>query len=203
MDIAVADIIQVAVLCRANLRDAYNLYHYRVAALGAGGMTYEELALAMKSAAEATYPNLLSENAELIGVTTKRLKPLPQSVAFNPGASNTPGVVTGDVMSRQTCGMITKQSQFSGPANRGRVYVPYPSETHNDADGNPLGAYVTLLGGLATAFLVPLSIVVGAKTCTIVPVIYSQETTLTTDVTKTQARPYWTTQRRRARTRPS
>jgi len=129
--------------------------------------------------------------------------PLPVSVAFNPGAANLPGTVTGDGMSRQTCGAITKRTQLGGPKFRGRAYLPYPAESRNDADGNPTSQYKTDAAALGTLLLSPIVITTGGKTITLQPGIYHRPDHTITPVTSFSTHDYWITQRRRARTRPS
>ena len=203
MDIAAGDVIQVACLCRQNLRDAYNLWDYVMVAQAGAATSYEELATGLKAAVGPLYQQVLSENAEFIGLTTKRLNPLPVSVAFDPGASNIPGLITGDGMSRQTCGALTKLTQLGGKAFRGRAYIPYPSESANDADGNPTAGYKVNLGNLGAFMMAPITITGTGKSVTIAPAIWHKATRTYTLTTGYRVNPYWITQRRRARTRPS
>jgi len=203
MNVAADDVIQLPCLCRQNLRDAYNLWHFIVVSAAGPAITYADLATTLKAAVEPSYTQLLNVNAEFVGMTIKRMRPLPQSGAVNPGASNAAGLVTGDGMSRQTCGAVTKFNELAGPANRGRAYMPYPSETDNDADGNPTAGYKVRVKVVTDLLLKPMTVVSGTTTVIMLPIIYHKATGLFAPVTGSRVNDYWTTQKRRAKVRPS
>lgn len=107
------------------------------------------------------------------------------------------GGLAGDVLPTQTAGLITKRTAVPGRRGRGRAYIPFPTESYNDANGLPTNAYMTPAGALA--FSISQSVLVG----TLIdgnyldPVILHRDTGGTSDILATLARQKWATQRRR------
>jgi len=107
------------------------------------------------------YQPLLSAAATFRGITVALLEagapPFQRSTL-----AGVAGDVAGDPLPRQTCGMVTLRSTVGGRAGRGRIYLPFPSETHNQTpDGVPTGAYVTAAQTLGEVFVGQQVITVG------------------------------------------
>jgi hypothetical protein len=203
MDVAANDIIEVAILTQEAARDGWNILHYFVPTITGPAITYAQLAGALQSSVSPVITPLMPTVATFVGLTTRRVSPQPASVAFNPGNILAPGTATGDAMARQVCGAVTKQTELAGPANRGRMYVPFPTEGFNDANGNPTAAYLTILDDYANEVLTPKVVTIGTTAVTMIPGIYHREPQTISPLTGYTLRTYWTTQRRRAKVRPS
>lgn len=198
--VAPFDIVRVSVLCRVGTRDAYNIWYFVASGTtGVGTITYDDLATTWKTLAEAVYPGVMSPSGTLIGASVNRAFPAPPTPSINAGDSDLPGLITGDVMSRQTCGAVTKRTELAGKAYRGRAYIPFPSEASNDADGNPTNGYRTAVATLCGSFCAAQTITVGTATIILYPIIYHKATSTYTVVSSFNVRTYWTTQRRRNR----
>jgi hypothetical protein len=78
------------------------------------------------------------------------------------------------------------------------MYVPFPSELHNDEDGFPNAAYLVLLSVFAGLFDDPQEAGGGGNTATLSPIIYNRNTNVGTPVTGFDASSVWATCRRRS-----
>jgi hypothetical protein len=104
----------------------------------------------------------------------------------------------GDALPRQTSGIISLVTALGGRKNRGRVYVPFPSETDNAIAGHPTAGYVTALGDLAAILTGPyIGVGAGGNTNDLQPVILHRVDGSVTPITGHFERSFWATQRRR------
>lgn len=61
------------------------------------------------------------------------------------------GTGGADPLPKQATGLFTKITPIGGRSGRGRTYVPFPSTTDCEPDGNPTAAYIVKLNSYATA----------------------------------------------------
>jgi hypothetical protein len=198
--IAVNDVFQVKVYTYCVDQIGVNIVHYQcVATTGNNSISLASVAATMDTRFSVNYKPLLSAQAEYIGCGVSRIDPSPTPEVINRGGAGF-GSVIGDVMSRQTCGIITKRTDMIGRRKRGRFYVSFPGEADNSVQGVPTPAYITRLTTLAdvmddTQFL---SSVTPVGTADLVPVVRSQVPLITYErITSCIPRPKWGTQRSR------
>jgi hypothetical protein len=156
-----------------------------------------DAAQAFDTAIAAPIKALMAVSASYRGSGASKIWPLPPS---NPTWNITgqgAGTVAGDVLPRQTSGLVTLRTALGGRAYRGRKYAPFPGEADNDANGIPLAAYVTRLATWGNVHINFLNTVNGANTAQLTPVIWHRTSHTWTNVVTHSARLYWATQRRR------
>lgn len=196
-DLAVGQVLEVKLVFSQQLQIALNILHYRVVSevVVTGHCQDVEVAQSFSSAINGLYTPVMNSISDTEGATVQIIKPAPLPFSFVAGQSG--GTATGDPMSKQTCGIITKLTAGTGRKRRGRMYIPFPSEDENDVDSRPTAGYLTLLGTLASGLLNPFSVIGIKGTATIQPVIYDRVAGTTIDITGFTVRNKWATQRRR------
>jgi len=130
-----------------------------------------------------------------IGVSVIKPDPHPEVVWV---ADSGPGNAAGEPLPSAVSGIITKRSLLAGRANRGRIYVPFPTEEANGADGHPTGAYVVKMTAYALAVLDTVTITDIGGVCELFPIIPHGPTVAThVDVDSFVVRSLWGTLHRR------
>ena len=193
---AVNDIIEVRFVCTQLDQTAINVRHYKVTATTGTSQTLGDFSDVLDPIFAPLLKALLNTNAAYYGTVVRRVSPIPPStIAWtNTGAAG--GNALGDLLPRQTCGLIGLQTQFAGRAFRGRFYVPFPGEADSDANALPVAGYRGRLANLAFA-LTGNQLVGIANTATLIPVIYHRASNTTTPINASVIRTKWATQRRR------
>jgi len=191
-------ILQVKTFCLHTDQIAINVLHY-VANTALGGAVYDdETAVALDIAWQAVYLPLMGNTAQWKGVTVQIIAgttPSPYQVS---NAHSNFGTVAGDLMPRQTCGIITKYTAGIGRANRGRLYVAFPAEPDNAVTAVPVAGYITRLDNLGAVVLVNNTITGGSGgTIKLSPIIWHRATSTYTPVNGRRSNQRWATQRRR------
>lgn len=191
------DQIQMKVGTYAINQAGYNIFHLAISNAVGNSVTVAEIAAHYDNIWAPIYKTLMNVSAEYVGCSTKKLGINPTAEFPSMNFSGF-GLVLGDLMSTQTTGMITKRTDLQGRANRGRVYVPFPSEDSNGTNGKPDAVYVANLRLLGDA-MVATETVTGASGGTVdcIPTIYHKLTGLDTFITGYTERPRWATQRSR------
>lgn len=196
--VALNDILKVRVVCQAGDQISVNVLGYKVTGLVAPGPTCSELAVALDTAFETPYKDLLSQFASYYGVGVSRVSP---TVSLESAATGNTAIgnLVENLMPRQVAGIFTKHSAGAGPGGRGRVYVPFPGRDQDDAVGKPVAGYMVLLGVLAaTLQLVRVVASGGGGNATISPCILKRANYPASPLWITSsARIKWATQKRR------
>ena len=196
-DLADNDLLELRILTYAGNQIGLNIRHWRVGVTVAPGCTLAEAATEIDATLAVSYPPCMSVNAVYRGVGLKRLDPNP-TTETQVVLSETPGTTAGDLMARQVTGIITLRSGLPGRANRGRMYVAFPSELDNDADGHPIPGYTARLDALGVLFEAPLVVIGAAGTATLFPVVkHANSMVNDQEITEAVGRTKWATQRRR------
>jgi len=171
--------------------------HYRHSAIDGTGTTHQAIADALQFSLSATLLPLLTSQASFLGVTAQKIEPLPASIPFASSSPPLPGTGGPNTLPGQVSAIITLRSNNAGRRNRGRSYVPFPSEERN-TDGKPTATYVADLTQLGTALIMARVIGPTLANETLTPIIYRRNfTPRTIDIQSFVARPVWATQRRR------
>jgi len=123
----------------------------------------------------ALYKPALTDGAEYIGsdiqnITVGPPYPLQSGTSANQG-NGTGGTLP---MGAQVSGLISTRTAMSGPAFRGRSYIPFPSADSTDATAPafPNAAYSAQLQLIANAALGTVGYTIGGGTVSVTWVIY-------------------------------
>lgn len=194
---AVNDVFQVTAVMRQGEQEGLNVRHFRVSTETLLGVTGGEIATALDALFRPLYRAVISAEAQWVGMTAQRIRPLPPLVAgSSPGAPQA-GLQAGDVLPRQVAGITTFRTAKAGRAFRGRIYYPFMPEPQNQAGGIPDPTFVELLDAVANEWDDVQTVVGIGGTATLNPVIYHRSTGMTDDIIGRQTRFVWATQRRR------
>jgi len=200
MPIAVAngDIFRVRFICSAGNQIAINVLHYIAGNNTGVGATMEDFAADMDTNFSQALADCVSDEAQYRGLDVARFLPSTSSAVVVTTNAQVGGL-TGTLMPRQVCGLVSKLTDFGGRKNRGRCYIPFPPETANDTDGSPTNAYKALLDVFAAALPVVITStdIMTAGTSDFTPVVYHDATGTGTPITSAVSRLKWATQRRR------
>lgn len=194
----VNDILQIKFFCSQQAQLAVNVTHWVVSSIVGLAPTDNAVALFFGNRVKVAYAGLLNNNATFQGTSCQHLFPLPTRVEDFNAVTALGGTAGAAGLPKQCCGLFTKKTALAGRANRGRVYVPFPSETDN-ADGTsaPTAGYMTNLGGLAALLTTSATLTNDENATTFLPVVYHRATHSFTLITTAFARQKWATQRRR------
>jgi hypothetical protein len=150
--IGVGDILAARVWCVLNEQAAVNTYNWVcLSKTGAGGSD-QDLATTLDTFYSSFYIPLLPSLAIYKGVQVyflKRLGLLSNAVPVNSIAASGNGTGTGNSLPRNAAAILSYNVGLRGPANRGRVYLPFVASEWLDATGRPTTAF----GVLANSFL--------------------------------------------------
>jgi hypothetical protein len=195
----VNDLYQARIICFQGSQIAVNIRHYVVTNVTGVEGTANNLATIIDTQFAPHYKPLINSNASYRGVGVKLILPVQgveSAVVMNSGLGS--GGV--DSLPKQCAGLIQLQTVVGGRHGRGRVYIPFPSEQHSDANGAPTAAYGTLLTTLAADFLLLAVYTSGPNTTTWAPCIFNRGTGTFIKLNPggaTNSRTKWASQRRR------
>lgn len=180
---------QVAVITR----------HYRVVVDGFGDADNARQLLCNEfdDTFGTVYRTMIASAATYAGTTLSRVAPFPRTAVKLAVTMAGVGALTGDLLPLQVSGLVGTKTALAGRAQRGRIYVPFPPESANDANSTPTASHVGLLDSLALACDDQVSVTLGAETISVNPVIYHRTTQTTDNIVAAAARDKWATQRRR------
>jgi len=183
-------------VCSIEGQISVNTLHYVCVSKAGDGGTDNSLAAALDALFAQLFKNVMSNSATYRGVSCQRISPTPKTV---PAISTTGaglGVDESELLPAQTCGIITKRTDFAGRRFRGRVYVPFPAESSN-VENLPTADYKSNLAALGAVMLDDVAAGSDPNTSTMSPVLFHRATTTATPITSIVAKRLWGTQRRR------
>lgn len=190
---ALNDIVQVKVVCACQNQLGVNVLHYKCVTFTGPGPTDSVLLHDIGVLIAPTIPPLIADEANLLGLTLRRVWPVLDPTALDPSFA---AVGTGglQVLPKQVSGIITKIGVAVGRHSRGRVYVPFPSEDSSDTFGHPNAAYLAALDNYGSA--INTSMISFGSTW--LPVIYNRQIPPNSVVMNAwRSNAAWATQRRR------
>jgi len=188
---------QCKVYCRATDQLAINVLHYQVTGQTGTLKLDSDLAARLDAILGPLYVALLCVEAEYRGVGVQRINPIPPTTEVYANIQADTGAVAGDLLPRQTAGLISKRTGLAGRKYRGRVYVPFAAEAGNEANGTPGNAYLTSLLALSDALEVPVVIGTAPNETTMTPIIWHRLSSDFDVITQCDINDKWATQRRR------
>jgi len=188
--LAEGDIIKTIVYCQLQGQVSMNSFYHRVGPTLAAQYTDQQFASVFFALIQAPYLALLNQNATLRGLTCQVINPTLYDVVThsNPGA----GLVAGDAMPPGTSLSVERRTGVGGRKNRGRFYIPFPSEFHNDANGHPNAAYLALAATLATATIQTIGLTGGANEVGVAPVQWPSDVGVGRLITSMKTATEWT-----------
>lgn len=203
-------ICEETVFCRLGNQLGVMRRHWLIAAVTAGGVTDLDIAAARDNPISVALLPCLATAAEFRGISWQiRWSPtstIPFIRQFGTGGQGVGTGAAGDPMPKQVAGIISIRTPLAGTKYRGRMFVPFPSEGANDPDQQPSAAYVALLDTLASLWVGVETVIVGAGSADIIPIIWHQndpEPPLNIpqpsyhEIESASGKLYWGTQRRR------
>jgi len=194
---SINDVVEVKLYAHSEGQYSVNTLHYKVTAAAGGGSTDEIFAGELSDMFPDRLKAAMSVQATYEGLTVQIIRPTRRPRVINIVGRDVGGVA-GDILPRQVAGLIQKRTTTASRSGRGRMFVPFPSETHNNPDGFPVIAYTDLLDLLATTMLTTVVSADGANTSTLVPCLYNRNTHATILLTGAISGSTWGTCRRRA-----
>jgi len=174
---AVGDVYEVNLFCVLAEQCAVSRFFYRTTAVAGSGLpSLSDIAVRMTAQLATPLKACMSIAATYRGLRVSQVWPRPRTVEFESVSGQGVGGVAGDPLPRQVRGIITRRTAYAGPAFRGRLYTPFPSEGSNDTDGTPTAAFITSLAALATAMDdVQTAVGTGGNTIELTPILWKPD----------------------------
>lgn len=194
---AVGSVYRIRTVCSLPNQIAEQVTHWYVSAIAGTGATDQDIANAADAFFGPITKALLTALATYRGCGVQRinLPPLPvEAVATNQAGV---GSLAGDLLPLQVSGLLSLRTPLAGKSNRGRVYLPWPTEGQNGPTGLPNAGYLTLLGSYATTILAPFVAGGGGNTNNLQLVVWSRKLLAKQLVSSIVPNQAWATQRRR------
>lgn len=193
------DIWQVRIVSYVADQIAVNTLHYRVGATLGASVSDSRAVEDFDTMTTLAYKNLLSQDATLRGYSIQRISPLPKTLPVIRVNSAGPGLVASTVLPKQSTAVLAARTQFAGKNQRSRIFIPFPGEGDNDANGVPSANYVTRLNALGAIVYAPWTAVLnaGVDEAEMVPVVYHRASGTYDFITSWIGRSKWATQERR------
>ena len=141
---------------------------------------------------------MMSNQASYSGLRVQKIKPLPVTVAVV--STNGAGVGTTGTLNTppQSSILLSKRTAFAGRANRGRMYISFPSDSYTLANGGITAGGITAATALANLLFSTITVTVGGASVTIAPIIYQKATGMSVFLTNIVIPATYATQRRRS-----
>lgn len=196
---ALNQIWQLRVACYITGQAAINTFHYKVGALNGAPKDVDVIDV-FDNALAPLYKTLLNANAHYRGVSLSRVFPAPRTKPVVRVVNDGPGVVAGDLLPSQVCGIISATTDFAGPKYRGRAYIPFPGEVDNLVGAVPTATYVAsaqLLANKVFGQWLGIGLVAGVNDVTLDPVIFHRTGATSDLITGSKSKAAWATQRKR------
>lgn len=152
------DRVVLRVWCRDEEQAAVNSIWMQVVATGGLSIFDTEVATVWDNDVGALYKDAICDKATYLGSEVQILRPIPGlaipkrwynsvKVSINTGV----GTFGSQSLPRQCSGLMSFKAGLSGPAFRGRNYIPFPSSTAITNEGEPTAPYVTVLDAIRAA----------------------------------------------------
>lgn len=199
LPVAAGDILSVAAVCQnpINTQIAINTIYYQVSTIAGGGITDLNIASFFNAQLAPSYKAALGDQAIWRGVMTRIVTRVPLPVFTFDNTLAGIGTAGTPMAPSQTAALITWYTNLAGRGGRGRTYIPFPSTTGMDNNGEMTPAYKTLLNDIAAAWVGTATVVIGPNSAVLGKVIYHRKTKTGTPVTLVVTHSSWATQRRR------
>jgi hypothetical protein len=198
---AIGDIYEAKFHCYNPPQLALNVRHYRLDGSNSidDAETQRVLGDGLDSMAAPLYKAVMANDSRYQGLTIQKVAPLPKSGVSNHTGGAGEGTLATETLPKQTCGLVSLRTALGGFRNKGRAYIPFPTEGHNNGVGaRPETAYITLLNNFKPLFATPVSFTQAGVTVTATPIVYHRDTLSGVPIIDQVNRQFWATQRRRS-----
>lgn len=202
---ALLSIIETVMVSRTTDQLGLNIRHHQVTQIVGQGFTLGQWVTLMAGVIAPLYKNVIAPQATYVGTLARLVGIGPVSASAWDTAGTGIGLGTGDMMPKQTAGLIAYTTAFAGRGSRGRTYVPFPTEGMNDPTGVPAATYRTAVDSIAQMWM-GIRTIGGPDGGTGTPVLFHKRTGGATLLLAYQVSSRWATQRRRGdygRTNPA
>lgn len=159
--IGVGDILSARFWSKLDEQGAVNTLNYVCTAKSGTGGSDQDLASFLDSGYASFFRSLYPNTVEYRGCQVyflKRLGLLTLAVPVASLAGAGVGTATGPPMPRNACGIVKYTTGLRGPANRGRLYLPFISTDFQSTDGRPTVAWATLINSFGSGAVVPITV---------------------------------------------
>lgn len=159
--IGVGDLLAARFWSALDEQGAVNTLNFNCTSKSGTGASDQDLASALDAGYAAFFRSLYPNTVEYRGCQVYFLKRLGVLSSAAPVASTSNagvGTATGPPMPRNACGILKYTTGLRGPANRGRLFLPFISTDFQATNGRPTNAFAVLLNSFGSGTVVPLVI---------------------------------------------
>ena len=201
VSLQIADVLEVRYYgwCQSRSQLAVNVTHMHVSNVTPTSPATVDLELisADLDADFATeYAAVMSDICHFLGCEVQKIWPTRSVFGASDGYV-TKGTLAGDLLPAQVSGLIQWKTAVAGRHGKGRIYVPFPTESVNEADGVPNSGYLADLLLLGHDMQLSQSLTHAGTTIELEPVLFNRTTHGVTSIIQARTPGRWATQRRR------
>jgi hypothetical protein len=185
--------------CQAGDQAGLNVRYLQIVNF-TGAATSQDLVNTLDTGASSAYTPLLSVDAEYVGSALQLISgSIPRPIRNISTANTAPGLVAGNMLPTQICGIYTTETGFAGRGFRGRTYVPFVSASSSGPGIIPLptGPYIAALTTMANDYQGQVTVTYLGGTITFFWALYHKLTGALTKITDAVVRLKFATQRKR------
>lgn len=160
------EVYRLSIYATMQQQQSCNSIAFQIRNVVGGNLTDQDAVNLLNTALDPLFVAIISARATMDGYTLRRI--------YTPNVDSTPvtkfslsgvaGAVAGDPLPKQVAGLISFYSEVAGRRGRGRMFLPFPAESQNDATSAPTAGYVADVDVIATYFSQSHTLTVGANT---------------------------------------
>jgi len=171
------DLLKIRLYTSLRNQAAVNTFYYHVLPAAMTGTW--DAALVLTNWANVMAPLLkpvLAILAHYDGCSIQSIKGSPFTALIYSSQASGNGTNATNPLPTAVCGMISRRSSFAGPRWRGRLYMPFPTSSSIDTNGQPSATYITGLTNFANGVEPPAGMTMtgSGTSLRLDPVIYSK-----------------------------
>lgn len=177
-------------------------FHHQVVSASGPIATDADFLLAWGTIYSSEFIAIMSAEADYIGSSIQVLAPGPLGLLRTDNIGHGPGTGGTDSLPSQTSGLITWGTNLGGRAYKGRIYMPFPMTTANNAGGFPVPGYLVGLDAIGNEYVNHTAWSLSGGSQLIAPVLVHRKnkagvTPVPSLITSWTSHPFWATQRKR------
>lgn len=195
--LAVNQRFRITAHCSLGNQVSANVMDWLVISLAGAPIDADNLAQSFSGLLAPLYKALLANTAKFLGVKAQCYDPFSGIPGSSQSGSDF-GTAGANALPPFTAGLIQKRTAAGGRRGRGRMYVPFPSTTDNNANGEPTTGYLGRLGDLSDALVVNQIATGPGGSATLRHILHASIPTVTNTVTSMPLVTEWATIRRRS-----
>lgn len=145
------DQLEMRIYCYTPSQISVNTIHYYVPTVPVTfGATVLEIAFVLNAIIAPLFKGLIASTARYRGLSLQKIN-APARVPEVAKTLDGPGTGSSGLTPTQVCGIVHFKTSLAGPANRGRLYLPFVDLSDVTSAGAPGAAYITAINTLFTA----------------------------------------------------